>query len=748
MNSSSSTTASKTFHLAIITGLFLVVFVSDFFTPLGFAHGILYTPVLVYALLCPAATRRFQLGLLVAAITCTLFYYAIAPNLSGLPNIYIFSNRMLSIAILILTYAYLKKLESLKKKNSEITELEQFQRKSLEDFINAMPIQVWAADASGNVDFASHSLEVFSGKRSAETLPDWLGLLHPDDRQRTMQTWTHCVQTLTPYQIEFRLRRRDGKYIWYKTQAVPQFNDQGEVIRWLGSSIDIDDLRRLQINSEQLAARFQHTIESITDAFFTLDHEFRFTYLNQKTADILGGTIDGFLGHVVWDKCGLGFESSFAQQYRHVAQTQEKVHFEDYFEPADKWLEVDVYPSTDGLTVYFSDVTERREMEQRLRESQRLEAVGHLTGGIAHDFNNLLTVILGNSEFLAESIKDPNLRPLAEMTMAASQRGAELTSRLLAFARRRPLNPKPTDINEVIQSMEPLLRRTVPEHIEMEFMLGSSLGVIEIDAGEFDAALLNLVVNARDAMESGGKLTIETTNSVLEQQYAARHPDVTPGEYVTVCVSDTGSGMTAETVKRAFEPFFTTKPTGKGSGLGLSMVFGFTKQSGGHLKIYSEVDEGTTIKLYFPIVNQAVQIEHQPTAADQPKAGKEHILITEDDDLVRQHLEGQLKLLGYRVTSSASGKEALALLVEHKDIDLLLTDVVMPGGMNGRELAAKAQELYPSLRILYTSGYTENAVVHHGRLDPGVTLLSKPYTRTELANKVRLVLDDSVDSTG
>jgi len=741
VSSSENSTAGKKFHLALILALFLLVFVTDFFTPLGFAHGILYTPVLIYALLLPSASRLFQLGLLLASIACTLFYYTIAPNLSALPDVYIFSNRMLSVFILILTYAYFKKLKTLKQKNVEISELEQFQRKSLQDFINAMPVQVWAADATGRVDFASHSLEIFSGKLSAETLSDWLNLLHPDDRKRTMEIWMKCVQTRTPYQTEFRLRRHDGQYIWYKTQAVPQFDDNGELIRWLGSSIDIHDLRTLQIESERLAARFQHTIESITDAFFTLDHEFRFTYLNQKTADVLGGTIEGFLDHVVWEKCGLGYDSVFAQQYRKVAQTKEAVHFEEYFEPAGKWLELDVYPSADGLTVYFSDTTERREMEQRLRESQRLEAVGHLTGGIAHDFNNLLTVILGNAELLAESISDPNLRPLAEMTVAASQRGSELTSRLLAFARRRPLNPKPTNINQVIESIEPLIRRTLPEHIEIEFMLGPDLHVIEIDAGEFDAALLNLVVNARDAMQAGGKLTIETTNSVLEPNYAARHPGVEAGEYVTVCVSDTGSGMTPDTVKRAFEPFFTTKPTGKGSGLGLSMVFGFTKQSGGHLKIYSEVGEGTTIKLYFPKVNESVSDTYQTLADESPQGGDEHILITEDDDLVRQHLEGQLKLLGYRVTSSASGKEALAILTDQTDIDLLLTDVVMPGGMNGPQLAAQAQMLYPKLKVLYTSGYTENAVVHHGRLDPGVTLLSKPYTRMELARKVRLVLD-------
>ncbi|MCM2563668.1 PAS domain S-box protein [Lutimaribacter sp. EGI FJ00015] len=411
------------------------------------------------------------------------------------------------------------------------------------------------------------------------------------------------------------------------------------------------------------------------------------------------------------------------------------------------WLELEISPVADETGSYTHwisverDITERKEIERQLRESQKMEAVGHLTGGVAHDFNNLLTVILGNAELISEMASDPKIRQMAEVTMSAAERGAQLTGRLLAFARRKPLDPRLTDLNQLIESMQPLIRRTVPESTEIECVLDPELGIAEIDAGELDTALLNLIVNARDAMEDGGKITIETANVVLDDHYAARHSEVEPGEHIMVCVSDTGKGMDPETLRQAFEPFFTTKDVGKGSGLGLSMVFGFTKQSGGHIKIYSEPNEGTSVKLYFPRLPIEQETDVKPAVEVPLTGGTEHILIAEDDDLVLQHLKNQLVSLGYRVSEAMSGPEALEVMQTHEDIDLLLTDIVMPGGMNGRELAEQAQSARPSLKVLFTSGYTENAIVHQGRLDPGVALLSKPYTRLELATKVRRVLD-------
>ena len=413
------------------------------------------------------------------------------------------------------------------------------------------------------------------------------------------------------------------------------------------------------------------------------------------------------------------------------------------------WIELEIVPITNDAGECINwvsierDVTERRELEERLRESQKLEAMGQLTGGVAHDFNNLLTVILGNAELLATRLsEDQQLRMMAEMTAKAAERGAELTNRLLAFARRQALQPKIVDANKLIANIEPMLRRTISEEIELEFVRGAGLWPAEIDLGQLEVAMLNLVINARDAMPGGGKLTLETGNAHLDESYAQHHDEVTAGQYVMISVSDTGTGMPPETLARAFEPFYTTKDVGKGSGLGLSMVFGFVKQSGGHIKIYSEPNHGTSVKLYFPRSRAAQDTHDDNPASETIMEGAEHVLVVEDDDLVRDHLSSQLARLGYRVTNAANGPRALDIINRMKDIDLLLTDIVMPGGLNGRQLADEALKVRPDLKVLFTSGYSENAIVHHGRLDAGVELLSKPYRLQELAAKVRKVLED------
>lgn len=390
------------------------------------------------------------------------------------------------------------------------------------------------------------------------------------------------------------------------------------------------------------------------------------------------------------------------------------------------------------------DITERRELAERLQQSQRLEAVGQLTGGVAHDFNNLLTVILGNAEILADELRpSPQQAALAEMIAGAAQRGAELTQRLLAFARKQALDPKVVDINQRVMSMDGLLRRTLGEHIEVELVRGGGLWQALVDPGQLESALLNLCINARDAMPNGGRLTIETGNVRLDHDYAERHIEVSAGQYVLVAVTDTGSGIAPDDLPRVFEPFFTTKPMGRGTGLGLAMVYGFVKQSGGHVSVYSEPGEGTTVKLYLPRLpsDNALEAAGDVGDANTVSGGSETILVVEDDELVRRFAGGQLRALGYRVVEAHNGQQALEMLRAHDDIALLFTDVVMPGGMSGRQLADAAQEFRPELRVLYTSGYTENAIVHQGRLDSGVMLLPKPYRRADLARMVRRALN-------
>ncbi len=391
------------------------------------------------------------------------------------------------------------------------------------------------------------------------------------------------------------------------------------------------------------------------------------------------------------------------------------------------------------------DITQRKDSERQLQQAQKMEAVGHLTGGIAHDFNNLLTAILGNLEMLQDRVElDPSARKFVDIAFRAADRGADLTQRLLAFSRKQTLSPETADINKLVLGVTELMRRTLGEDIEIKTVQGGGLWHATVDPGQLESALLNLAINARDAMPEGGKLTIETANSHLDQAYADTHQEVNPGQYVRVAVTDTGTGMPPEVVARAFEPFFTTKEVGRGSGLGLSMVYGFVKQSAGHVNIYSEPGHGTTIKLYLPKAVAAGEVarEAELSRRAQPM-GDETILVVEDDPDVRAFVVAALGALGYRVMEAEDGPAALALLDQVSHIDLLLTDVVLPRGMNGRRVAEEVRKRYPRVKTLFSSGYTENAIVHHGTLDQDAELLAKPYTRGALAQKVRRVLDAS-----
>ncbi|HKP77909.1 MAG TPA: ATP-binding protein [Phenylobacterium sp.] len=386
-----------------------------------------------------------------------------------------------------------------------------------------------------------------------------------------------------------------------------------------------------------------------------------------------------------------------------------------------------------------------RRNEEALRQSQKMEAVGQLTGGVAHDFNNLLQVIIGNLDTLQRSLTpdSPRLQRAAANAMSGARRAAALTQRLLAFSRRQPLDPKPVNVNALVTSLSELIHRTLGETVSVETVLAAGLWQVEADANELEAAILNLAVNARDAMVGGGRLTLETANAHIDAGYAAGHAEVVPGQYVSIAVSDTGSGMDPKTVAQAFEPFFTTKPVGKGTGLGLSQVYGFVKQSGGHVKIYSEVGQGTTVKIYLPRQTAApVEEEEAPELSAPEAASDETILVLEDDDDVRTYSVEILRELGYRVVEAHDGPSALRLLERQSRVDLLFTDVVLPGGMTGAQVAAQARTLRPGLRVLFTTGYARNAIIHHGRLDRGVQLITKPFGSADLAAKVRDVLDD------
>jgi signal transduction histidine kinase len=393
----------------------------------------------------------------------------------------------------------------------------------------------------------------------------------------------------------------------------------------------------------------------------------------------------------------------------------------------------------------------RLKAEALLRQAQKMEAVGQLTGGIAHDFNNLLTIVLGGLDTIGRQVQTmppssaaSRISRAQHMALQGAQRAVTLTNRLLAFSRQQPLSPKPLDVNKLVAESTEFLQRTLGETVALETVLAAGLWRTHADPHELENALLNLALNARDAVSNNGKVTIETANCYLDESYVSNLPEpVAPGQYVMIAVADTGVGMDKTTLERAFEPFFTTKETGKGSGLGLSQVYGFVRQSFGNVKIYSEVGEGTTVKIYLPrfMGDEEYPADTKVTFQSETVGGAESILVIEDDETLRRYTVETLNEFGYRVFDAPNCDVALKILQLESNIDLLFTDVVIPGAMNGRQVADEAKKRRPGLKVLFTTGYTRNAIVHHGRLDPGVQLISKPYSPAELGAKIRAVLD-------
>jgi PAS domain S-box-containing protein len=512
-------------------------------------------------------------------------------------------------------------------------------------------------------------------------------------------------------------------------------------------------LNRIVQELRESEGRFRSIADTMPALLWMSDEIGQCVFVNKRWLDYTGRDFNAVLGHGFAESMHPDFQEKSLRLQREMVAERKSCVDEYQLRGKDgkyrRFLDTSVPRfAADGRYLghvgVLIDIEERHQLEQQLRQSQKMEAVGQLTGGIAHDFNNLLTVIIGHIELLGTAPDlDGTRRHQIETIDRAATRASELTRRLLAFGRRQPLEPRKVEMNRLVSNVEAMLQRTLGESIEIECVLAGGLWPCFADPAQIEAAIVNMAVNARDAMPNGGKLTIETANTRLSEDYSAVNDDVGPGQYVMLAVTDTGTGMAPEVQARAFEPFFTTKEVGKGTGLGLSMIYGFVKQSGGHIKIYSEIGHGTVIKIYLP---RAKPEDQQATSASlqdsgAPPGGTETILVVEDDPMVREYVVGQLRSLGYTIIEAVNGPNAIAAFDSAPHVDLLFTDIVMPGGMSGRELADEVRRRYPQLKILFTSGYTENAVVHHGRLDPGVDLLNKPFAKRALAAKVRTVLD-------
>ena len=505
----------------------------------------------------------------------------------------------------------------------------------------------------------------------------------------------------------------------------------------------------LPANQTQFASIMHHAPMMVS----IKDRQGRYTFVNQAFCEFTGCGENELLGKTVSDFNPAEFagfitrEDNAAINGRRVVQRE----FTNSTTQGPRTALLVKFPIFDdtgevtGVGTVMSDITDQKRIESQLAQAQRMEAIGQLSGGIAHDFNNLLTSILLNADVLTGIVED-KARPLAEAIRMAAERGADLTRRLLAFGRRQMLEPRPTDVKELLTGMEPLMHRTLGEHIEIQWQHVMDLWFATVDPSQLENAVLNLAVNARDAMPDGGQLTIETANVEFDAEEAGAYPEIKPGQFVMIAVGDTGCGMPPDVVARAFEPFFTTKDVGKGTGLGLSMVYGFVKQSGGHARIYSEVGIGTVVRIYLPRSGAARRAASlAPTTAAELPRGSETILFVEDDPMVREHTGRQIVGLGYAVLAAENGAEALALVENGNVPDLLFTDVVMPGGINGRQLALRLRERWPRLRVLYTSGYAHGALTIDGEAVPTKYVLGKPYRRHDLAAKLREVLDEPME---
>ena len=598
----------------------------------------------------------------------------------------------------------------------------------------------------------------FVGKSVAEILgKDDFQLFSSDTAGAIMQADRNVMESGVTRTYEERGTSNGASRLYLATKG-PYRNAQGEIVGLLGISRDISDRERaeeeIRQSQQKLRIHFDHTPLGVVE----WDLEFRVTDWNPAAERMFGYSRAEALGQHAHFIVPEPFRELVDQVWldllhpKHGAQVPSRYRFahNDNITKGGRLISCEWYntPLVDeagrvlGVASLVQDVTERVALEDRLRQSQKMEAVGRLAGGIAHDFNNLLTVTLGYSQILADGV--PAGSRLADSTTqikSAAERAAGITRQLLAFSRKQVLSPRVINLNDIMLSLDSLLRRLIGEDIEVLAVPATDLGAVRADPGQIEQVIMNLALNARDAMPRGGKLTLETSNVNLDEGYAREHLPVEAGRYVMLAVSDSGEGMSEETQSRIFEPFYTTKEVGKGTGLGLSMVYGIVKQSGGYIWVYSEPQRGTTFKIYLPRTDQPAEtnvVEKRPASVQR---GTETILLVEDDPQLRQLSSTVLAHCGYNVLVAASPEEGLAICqANHRDIRLLVTDVVMPR-MNGRQLAEQIVQVCPKVRVLYISGYTNNAIVHYGVLDPGLWFLPKPFSLSALVAKVREVLD-------
>jgi len=601
---------------------------------------------------------------------------------------------------------------------------------------------------NGTITGWNRAAERLFGYSEHEAVGQYIGLIVPPHRGREVDQILDRVRQAEAIEGYETVRvHKDGRNVDVSLSYSPLRSATGDIIGASKIARDITESKRTETALNREKEERQRIFETSQDLILVTDSFGNFTQVSPSVTSILGYQPEEMIGRSAVDFIHPDDLESTRQEMRAARRGQQMRSFEAR------------YPHRDGNTVSLNwtgswsepvrrhffigrDLTEKQTAEAQMRQVQKMDAIGQLTGGVAHDFNNILTVITGTIGILGDAVADrPELVSIAKLIDDAAERGAQLTKHLLAFARKQPLQPVEIDVNSLMLEVGKLLHPTLGEQVEISPKLHEDAWPTLVDPNQLTTAVLNLSLNARDAMQGGGKLTLETCNVHLDEDYARLNSDVTPGDYVMIAVSDTGTGIGSDLLEKVFDPFFTTKDVGKGTGLGLSMVFGFVKQSGGHIKIYSEVGHGTTVRIYLPRSTGQGQSAADLLASSPVVGGSENVLIVEDDTLVRQYVVAQVASLGYKTLEAPNAAEALKIIDAGAEVELLFTDVIMPGAMNGRQLVDEALKRRPSLKVLFTSGYTENAILHHGRLDEGVLLLAKPYRKPELARMLRVALN-------